>query len=560
MGVSRRLARALSLCILLVSLPDPAASAGEAAIPPTHDLEREADETAPVVFDGRALFPVRGVSARPAGERARAISERILGIARDRSLSAEAVTTVSSDGFVEVVAGPTLVATVSDADAALERVDRLVLAKALAERVRGAIEAYRRERSGPALARGAAKSLGALGALWVVLWLLGISFHRLEALLDRRYGGRMRSHQMHSLPFVQAEQLWAALQRILRVLRSVLAVAAIIVCLEVVLGSFPWSRPIAQGMLSYVTEPLRTIGSSVLRYVPKLIFLIILGTATRWGLRLLKLFFSGIEGGTIVFSGFYPEWALPTYRLVRIFVLAFILVVAYPYLPGSESAAFKGVSLFLGVMLSLGSSSAISNLIAGYSMTYRRAFRIGDRVRIGDHTGDVENTRLLVTHLRTVKNEEVVIPNSLILNSSIVNFSSVARAEGLILHTTVGIGYEVPWRQVEAMLLAAAERTPGLRPEPKPFVLQQSLGDFAVNYELNVYTDEPREMLRTYTELHRNIQDVFNEHEVQIMTPAYRNDPEQPKIVPKDRWYEPPARKPGTQGDSWNQEAPRGDR
>src|SRR5262249_10762436 len=221
---------------------------------------------------------------------------------------------------------------------------------------------------------------------------------------------------------------------------------------------------------------------------------------------------------------FEPDWAEPTYKLVRAAVIAFALIVAYPYIPGSSSEAFKGVSIFLGVIFSLGSTSTISNVLAGYVMIYRRAFREGDVVRIGDKSGVVSRVRLQVTHLRTPKNEDIVIPNSTILSGEVVNYSTLAKTDGLILHTTVGIGYEVPCRQVEAMLLEAADRTEGLKKEPKPFVLQTLLGDFAVTYQINAYCDEPRRMPRLYSALHANVLDLFNEYGVQIMTPAYEGD------------------------------------
>ena len=183
-------------------------------------------------------------------------------------------------------------------------------------------------------------------------------------------------------------------------------------------------------------------------------------------------------------------------------------------------------------------------------MTYRRAFRVGDRIRVGDVVGDVSDIRLQVTTVRTLKNEEVVIPNATILNSEIVNYTALAVDRGLILQTTVGIGYEVPWRQVEAMLLEAAARTPGLLEDPPPFVLQQALTDYAVSYELNVYCSDPRQMNPLYTALHRNIQDVFNEHGVQIMTPSYVADPPDAKVVPKGQWYAAPAKPPGAKRDS----------
>jgi small-conductance mechanosensitive channel len=233
------------------------------------------------------------------------------------------------------------------------------------------------------------------------------------------------------------------------------------------------------------------------------------------------------------------------------------VVVAYPYIPGSDSEAFKGISLLLGVLFSLGSTSLISNIIAGYTMTYRRAFKVGDRVKIGAHVGEIVNIRLMVTHMRSLKNEEVVLPNSAILAGEIVNYSAMAGERGLILHTEVGIGYEVPWRQVEAMLLMAADRTPGLLKQPEPFILQKALGDFAVIYELNAYCREADRMPLFYADLHRNIQDVFNEYDVQIMTPNYVADTEQAKLVARKDWYAPPAASPqekgGTGGDDAGQ-------
>jgi small-conductance mechanosensitive channel len=276
--------------------------------------------------------------------------------------------------------------------------------------------------------------------------------------------------------------------------------------------------------------------------IPDVLFLAVLFLVTRYLLKVVHLFFAAVGRGEVTFAGFEPEWADPTYKLLRIGIVALALVVAYPYIPGSGSEAFKGISIFIGIVFSLGSSSTIANLIAGYTMTYRRAFRLGDRVKISGATGYVTGMRLQVTHLRTVKNEEVIIPNSTILNNEVVNYSSLARTRGLILHTTVGVGYATPWRQVEAMLLMAAERTPGLMREPAPFVRQLALGDFAITYEINGYCDNVQAMGQIYTALHRNILDVFNEHGVQIMTPAYEGDPGQPKVVPKDQWFSAPAR------------------
>jgi len=274
--------------------------------------------------------------------------------------------------------------------------------------------------------------------------------------------------------------------------------------------------------------------------LPNIFFLIVLFIVIRYLIKLIKLFFTGVNQGTISFANFDSEWALPTFKIVRFLIIILAVVVAYPYIPGSDSEAFKGISVILGIMFSIGSSSFISNIIAGYSLTYRRAFKIGDRIKVDDSFGDVVDMKLYVTRLRSVKNEEIIIPNSSLINSNVINYSSLAKQLGLILHTTVGIGYETPWRLVEEMLKSAADRTEELLKQPPPYVLQKSLGDFAVTYEINAYCNNPSQMMIVYSALHQNILDVFNENNIQIMTPAYEGDPAEPKVVPKEKWFPAP--------------------
>jgi small-conductance mechanosensitive channel len=309
--------------------------------------------------------------------------------------------------------------------------------------------------------------------------------------------------------------------------------------MQYILGLFPWTNNIATYTLDLFLDPIIKIGKGFVNFLPSLAFLIVIYLLTRYLLKLIRLLFTGIEQGGIAIKGFDRDWGNATYRIVRLFVIAFAVIIAYPYIPGSDTSAFKGVSVFLGILFSLGSSSFISNLIAGYSMTYRGAFKKGDRIKVDDQVGFVEEQKLLVTRLRSIKNEEIVIPNSVLLNSNIINYSTKAKDLGLILHTTVGIGYETPWRQVEAMLKLAAERTEGLLKDPPPYVLQKSLGDFAVTYEINAYCNDVNKMHLYYTALHQNILDIFNENNVQIMTPAYEGDPEIPKVVPKNQWHTP---------------------
>ena len=503
---------------------------------------------APVAIDGETLFSVRGISAYPAERRAREIEARIRTVAANRDVAPTSLTLEDRPGMTVILAGGERVLAVFDDDAAIEQVERRLLAQAYQARIAEAIERYRRDREPALLWRHALYALGATLILLVVAYAGRRIVGWLRASLERRYQTRVHDVQIQAFQIVRAEQIWRFLTGALNVSWALGVLAIVYVYLRYVLTLFPWTRGLGNRLLAIAIDPLRTLGLGLIGVVPNIVFLVIFVLVVRYLLRLIRLFFHGVAGGTVTLREFDPEWAWPTYRLLRMLVIALALVVAYPYIPGSGSDAFKGVSLFIGVIFSLGSSSLIANLIAGYSMTYRRAFKPGDRVKIGDHLGDVEQMRLLVTRLRTPKNEEVIVPNSTILAAEVVNYSSMAQDRGLILHTTVGIGYETPWRQVEAMLIEAAARTRGLLREPAPFVLQKALGDFCVTYEINVYCNTPQAMGLLYAELHRNILDVFNEYGVQIMTPAYEGDPEQPKVVPKEQWYAAPARRPETPG------------
>ena len=499
--------------------------------------------TAPVEIDGSVLFRVRGVSAYPAEKRAGAIKDRIEGVARDPEFQTDMLQVVESEDMTKIMAGDQMIVGVLDADAKIEGVKRQELARAFAHRVREAIEDYRRDRSPEALLQSALYVLAATIVLALVLALVIWVARRIDGLMERRLHRHIQALGIQSFEIVRAERLWSALRGVLNAGRGLAILAIVLAYLHYVLALFPWTRLFADRLLAYVINPLATMGQAIVTDIPDLAFLAVLIVIVRYGLKAMRFFFEAVAGGSVTLAGFQPEWARPTYRIMRVAVIAFALVVAYPYIPGSQSAAFKGVSLFLGVVFSLGSSSVIANSMAGYTLIYRRAFKLGDRVKIGDMIGDVVEMRVQVTHLRSLKNEEIIVPNSLILNSQVVNYSSLARKQGLILHTTVGIGYETPWRQVEAMLLLAAERTSGLLQDPRPFILQKSLGDFAINYELNVYCDDASAMMALYTDLHRNILDVFNEYGVQIMTPAYEYDPQQPKVVPKAQWYASPAQR-----------------
>ena len=538
--IERRLVRRLLAAALLAVAMGAAAAAQQAEHGGGAAESQGEVRTAPVVVDGRLLFELRGVTSYPAEERAARTRERILELART-AFEPAALRIEHLPLESRVIADGEPVLRLVDADGALEGVERRVLAEVYATRVGEAIASWRAARTREALGASATRIL--LAAVGAVLLLFG--GRRLWIALDRRLEGRLARREggvtIRSFEVLRADRLRQLLRFVLRVARAVVAILVVYLTLGYLLSQLPWTRGAASQLQAWVMAPLSVFGEGLLEKLPDLVFLLVLFLLVRWSLGLLHVFFAAAGRGEVPLGDFEPEWADPTYKLVRLGVIALALVVAYPYIPGSSTAAFKGISVFLGVIVSLGSSSVVANVIAGYVMIYRRAFREGDVVKIGDVTGVVDRTRLQVTHLRTMKNEEVTIPNASILAQDVVNFSTLARTEGLILHTTVGIGYETPWRQVEAMLLEAASRTAAVLAEPKPFVLELALGDFAVTYELNAYTSQPRGMRRQYAELHRCVLDVFNEYGVQIMTPAYEGDPAEPKIVPRERWHVAPA-------------------
>ena len=541
-----RLLRVAVLAIVIVAAATafPTRARAQAARPSAGGPEAQADEavvTAPVIVDGVVLFRVRGVSSFPAPARAQAIADRIATAAGDPVFTLDQLRIEEAELGSRILADRQLLMWVYDADGRVEDVRREVLAAATLERIRTAIVAYRADRSAPAVERAVIRALAAVAIALVLLAVVVWLWRRIDRALDTRYRHRVEQLTAKSRDVVSATAVWTTLCSVIRFVRTVVLAVVAFVALRYVLALFPQTRSIAWNLGRWVLAPLATMWASFAATIPSLTFLAVLFLVVRFILKLLHRFFDVIAQGRLVLGQFDREWATPTYKLVRLLVVAFAVVVGYPYVPGSNSDAFKGVSLFLGVAFSLGSSSFLSNMIAGYSMAYRRLFKVGDRVKIGEVTGEVTAVRLQVTHVRTIRNEEITIPNSAILNTHVVDYTALARSKGLILMATVGIGYETPWRQVEAMLIEAARRTPGLLPEPAPFIQQQALGDFAVTYALCVSTDQPMKMETTYTNLHRSILDVFNQYGVQIMTPAYEADPAIPKVVPRDQWYMAPA-------------------
>jgi len=375
------------------------------------------------------------------------------------------------------------------------------------------------------------------------------------------------SFKIQRVEMLSGAQISDGLLVLLRALRLAAYVTLTYLYVTSILGFFPATHILSVELLNYLIEPIKMIGHNFIASVPDIIAIAIIVVVTNYVIKLIHMFFNGMERGAITFQGFHREWATPTYKIVRFFVLVLAAVAIFPYIPGSHSEAFRGISVFLGVLVSLGAAGSFSNIVAGVVLTYMRPFSLGDRVKIADTVGDITEKTLLVTRIRTIKNVDVTIPNALVLGSHIINFSSSAmKPPPLILHTSLTIGYDAPWQKVHELLIAAAKQTTHILETPEPFVLQTSLDDFYVRYEINAYTGAPNKMASIYSELHQHIQDQFNEAGIEIMSPHYTQIRDGNKTTIPDQYlpksYHAPAFKIGPLstlfGGSNDPESPKG--
>ncbi|MGH9716121.1 MAG: mechanosensitive ion channel family protein [Candidatus Acidiferrales bacterium] len=474
---------------------------------------------APVIVDGKTLFTVqeRLFTFSPA-QRAEAIEERIEWLSKQSRNRIREVHAEDQGNFTMIFSGDTVLATVTEADARAAGEPRQEVAEDYAGRIRAAAEGLQKKFGLESILLSVLYGILATAGLVLLLKLLGLVFPKFYAKLQAWHGVRIRSVRIQKLELMPAERITALLRTLSRAMRLVLTLLLLYAYATLMLSFFPWTQGFSSSLVRSILWPLRVVGGAALAYAPNVLFIVVILAVASYVIKFVKIFFAAVARRTITLPDFYPEWAMPTYRIARFLVIAFTAVVIFPYLPGSNSPAFRGVSIFLGLLFSLGSTSAIANVVAGTVLTYTRAFHIGDRVKIADSTGDVIEKTLLTTRIRTIKNEEVSIPNALVLSNHVINYSCAARDRGLILHTGVTIGYDAPWRIVHQLLIGAALATTNIQKEPPPFVLQTALDDFYVSYQVNAFTDRPAEMTQTYSELHQNIQDKFNEAGVEIMS------------------------------------------
>ncbi len=494
---------------------DSASAAGGSASP------QATPDSAAVVLRGDTLFMVFGrLGPFSAAERAAAITSRIRALRTDGA-QPDSVRVVDDGGHSEVWVGPVTVLTVTAADTAARDSTRAATATLMAEGVRSGLSASFLTRGVRDLLWGLLWTLIATGVLYGLLRLMGHWYPRLYRRIRSVQQDKLPVLKFQNLVLLTGERIETAILLAARASRLILTVLLILLYLPIVFSFFPPTRVVAQRIVALTLEPARSAWWGVIGYLPNLFYIAVIAVLVYYGLKVVRMVFMAIGSGTIRIPGFYPDWADPTFKLVRVLALAFAVILVWPFLPNSKSDAFKGVAAFLGLLLTFGSAGAVSNVVGGVVMIYMRPFQIGDRVKIADTIGDVVHRGMLVTRLRTPKNVEITIPNSMVLGNFIVNYSATALDGGVILHTTVTIGYDTPWPRVQEALKEAARRTPRVLRPPEPFVLQTALGDYAVSYELNVYTDDAQRMPATYSDLHQNIQEVFAEAGMEILSPLY---------------------------------------
>ena len=505
-------------------------------------LKTQIEDTAWVVFQGDTLWPIF-VSNGPDSPsfRAKQVEGKLNAISFFKiDKTFDSLSTTQDNLLLHIQSGNEVYYSVSLEDALVNNTTPLALANKY-------IAKLRNHSSTQALLENNQDILWRIGKVTLVIVvlialvkLLNIGYRKAKLLIISSRGQRLRGFSIKNFEIINDTQVLKITLFLLRVARLIIVLILISFSLPIIFSLFPWTESLADTLLSYFLDPLHDYFWLFVHYIPNLISIIIISYIGHFILKFIKYLSGEIEVGNLEISGFYPEWAVPTYNLIRFGLYVIMLIFIFPFLPGSDSPIFKGVSVFVGILITMGSSSSVNNIIAGLILTYMRPFKKGDRIMIETIQGFVTEKTLLVTRLRTSKQEIITIPNSKILSTNIINYStSIQENDGVIIHNSVTIGYDVPWRKVHKALLKAADQIDTIAKDPKPFVLQTSLEDFYVSYEINAFVTNVKTLIGTQSTLNEKIQDVFREEGIEIMSPHYsswRNGEETtiPKKVKED--------------------------
>lgn len=454
-------------------------------------------------------------------ERAGNFSHNIEQLGKRYNLVPDSVYLEPTEYVTDIMYGNKVIASFTDLDGLWQNTSREELSTRYKTRIVNKLYQLKAENSLLQLGKRVLYFISVLLLQYLLFRFTTYFYRKLKLRIIRLKTTRLKPFSIHEYELLDTGKQVKILIFIANIGRYLIVLLQLLVTVPILFSIFPQTENLAITIFSYLWNPVKLILKKILNYIPNLFTIFVIWFAIRYVIRGIKYLAGEIESGKLKISGFYPDWARSTYQIVRFLLYAFMIAMIYPYLPGSNSGVFQGISVFVGLIVSLGSSTVIGNIIAGLVITYMRPFKIGDRIKLNDTTGNVIEKTPFVTRLKTPKNELVTIPNSFIMSSHTTNYSSSARNFGLIIHSEVTIGYDAPWRKVHQLLIEAALATPGVEAEPEPFVLETSLSDWYPVYQINAYIQDADQLARIYSDLHQNIQDKFNTAGVEIMSPHY---------------------------------------
>lgn len=457
-----------------------------------------------------------------AAERAKLNSEKIFNTARIFSLKSDSLFIAEGNSTFDIMFRDLILVSITDADAMWMDKTKESLANEYKDKIIESIAAYQKSVS----LWNILKIIGSclLVIVMQILLFKGVKYlfnHVISRLIISRKEKWFKGLKIKDLEVLNSDKQMRAVLTLVKGVKYIIYGILLYLCIPLIFSIFPPTQRLAETLFNWVYNPIKTTSANFISYLPNLFKIIVTVVIMHYILRFFKYIAHEIEEKRLVIPGFYHDWAKATFNIVRIFIYAFTLILIFPYLPGSDSAVFQGVSVFMGIVFSLGSTGVISNLIAGMVITYMRPFVKGDRIKIGETFGDVIEKTPFVIRVLTPKNEVITVPNSMVLSANVINYSVKSKSDGLIINSVVTIGYDVAWQQVHELLVNAALKTLYVERSPQPFVLQTGFNDFSVSYQINAYTKEASKQALIYSELYKHIQDVFRDAGVEIMSPNY---------------------------------------
>lgn len=490
---------------------------------------------APLIIEGDTLFLLYYRRGGMLPEtRVADIREKIMEIGTSMTLFTDSIYVFEGEFTTDIMAGEKLVMSVTDYDGLWQNQTRQELAAEYRIIIENKISELHAEYGLHRKLIGVLYVLGSMVVLGVLIWATNYCYRRWRYRLLRKLLRRTRPLTIKDYEVLNLHRQGILFLAGLNVLRYLIILLLLFIFVPMFFAAFPETKSFTYTIFGYVWNPFVGILKSVFGFLPKFFQIVVIIFCFRYLVKGLNYLMNEIGSGRLKINGFYADWAQPTYLILRVLLYSFMIVMIWPLLPSSDSQVFQGVSVFIGVIVSLGSSSIIGNVMAGMVMTYMRPFRVGDFIKYGDLEGFVIEKTVLVTRIRTRKNDVITIPNSNLMSSQTTNYTFSAQNYGVIVHTKVTIGYDMKWELIRDLLLDAAAKTANLQKKPAPFVLVTQLNDFYVEYEINAYTHKSELLGTIYSELHQNILDSFHSHGVEIMSPhifAHRNDlePQIPK-------------------------------